>query len=601
MRRLAPFLFFSFVFSPRIWAGEKPWIEVSSPHFRVLTNGSQNEARHVAHEFEQMRSVFEQHDPQFRLEGGAPLTILAAEDEATAKTLEPHLWKAKGAKPAGVYHHAWEREYVMVRMDDWNLGAHEVVYHEYAHSILHRNLHWIPIWLDEGIADFYGFTRFEQNRIYVGAPAPRYRMMTGQSLIPIETLITVDHSSPYYRDEDKVHRFYAESWGLVHFLMFGPGMERGKKLNDYSALLQKGVESKKAFREVFGDFKALESQLSGYLSRFTFTAAVLPNPTQLDEKSFITRTLTIAETKAELAGFHLWTHDLEAARQLADEALKEDPKLGFAHEVTGFVDFGEGKDTDAFHEFTEASDLSPNLPLSLFAKSMMSPLATSSDPADEKSFRDAMLRVLAANPQFAPAYIQLAKLALRRGDPQMALAVSRKAEQLEPMRAGYHILSGEILHRLGKDQEAATFARFVAERWPGADHDEAVELWNDVPAEHRPAGDPLAEAALKDTLSMDGHLAVLKCGEKDVQPELSLVRDGKSLVFRMKGPFSAGFSDTIWYGADHFSLCHHLEGMRALIRYKAALDSGYAGDVAEIEIRDELPPLAPKTASSDPK
>jgi hypothetical protein len=284
MRRLAPFLFFSFVLSARIWAGEKPWIEVSSPHFRVLTNGRQNEARHVAHEFKQMRSVFERYDPQFRLEGGAPLTILAAEDEATAKTLEPHVWKAKGAKPAGVYHHAWEREYVMVRMDDWNLGAHDVVYHEYAHSILHRNLHWIPIWLDEGMADFYGFTRFEENKIYVGAPAPRYRMMTGQSLIPIETLITVDHSSPYYRDEDKVYRFYGESWGLVHFLMFGPGMGRGQKLNDYSALLQKGVESKKAFREVFGDFKALESQLSGYLSRFTFTAARLPNPTQLDEK-----------------------------------------------------------------------------------------------------------------------------------------------------------------------------------------------------------------------------------------------------------------------------------------------------------------------------
>ena len=183
----------------------------------------------------------------------------------------------------------------------------------------------------------------------------------------------------------------------------------------------------------------------------------------------------------------------------------------------------------------------------------------------------------------------------------MALAVSRKAEQLEPMRAGYHILSGEILHRLGKDQEAATFARFVAERWPGADHDEAVELWQDVPAEHRPAGDSLAEAAPKDTSSVDGRLTALKCAAKDVQPEMSLVRDGKSLVFRMKGPFSAGFSDTIWYGGDHFSLCHHLEGMRALIRYKAAPDSEYAGDVAEIEIRDELPPLAPKTASSERK
>jgi hypothetical protein len=59
----APLLFLSFVFSPRIWAGEKPWIEVSSPHFRVLTNGSQHEARHVVHEFEQMPSVFERYEP----------------------------------------------------------------------------------------------------------------------------------------------------------------------------------------------------------------------------------------------------------------------------------------------------------------------------------------------------------------------------------------------------------------------------------------------------------------------------------------------------------------------------------------------------------
>src|SRR5262250_3383601 len=130
MRCLASFLFLPLLFSPWLRAGEKPWMEVSSPHFRVLTNGSQNEARHVAREFEQMRFVFAEHDPQFRLEGGAPLTIFAAKDESTAEKLEG---RAKGPKPAGVYHHAWEREYVMMRLDA-RIGNREVVYHEYAHS-----------------------------------------------------------------------------------------------------------------------------------------------------------------------------------------------------------------------------------------------------------------------------------------------------------------------------------------------------------------------------------------------------------------------------------------------------------------------------------
>lgn len=87
----------------RTFAGEKPWIEVESAHFRVLSNGSDRDARRVAHEFEQMRAVLADHFPNFRLESGAPVLILAARDENTAKKLAPQLWKVKGAKPAGYF------------------------------------------------------------------------------------------------------------------------------------------------------------------------------------------------------------------------------------------------------------------------------------------------------------------------------------------------------------------------------------------------------------------------------------------------------------------------------------------------------------------
>ena len=41
--------------------------------------------------------------------------------------------------------------------------------------------------------------------------------------------------------------------------------------------------------------------------------------------------------------------------------------------------------------------------------------------------------------------------------------------------------------------------------------------------------------------------------------------------------------------------------MRAVIGYKAASESEPAGDVAEIEIRHKLPPLATRTASTGAK
>ena len=168
-------------------------------------------------------------------------------------------------------------------------------------------------------------------------------MMANQAMIPIETLISVDQSSSYYHSEDKIYRFYAESWALVHFLTFGPGMENSRRLSQFSALLQQGMEQKKAFQQVFGDFKSLDAQLQSYLSNRSFHVAVISNPPQIDEKSFTSRTLSLAETKAELSGFHLWTHDPSGARSLAEQAIKDDPKVGLAHEVLGFANFNEGK------------------------------------------------------------------------------------------------------------------------------------------------------------------------------------------------------------------------------------------------------------------
>lgn len=569
-------------------ARERPWIEVRSPHFRVLSNGTQNDARHVAKEFEQMRYVFADRYPDFRLEGGAPLTILAALDEPTAKSLEPAIWKSKGARPAGIFHHGWEKQYAMVRLDTMSEdGARAIVYHEYTHTILSLNFHWLPVWLDEGLANFYGYTRFEGHKIYVGAPPARYGMPRG-SLIPIETLVGVNQGSAYYRSEDKVYQFYAESWALVQFLMFGPGMERGKRLNQFAALLQQGAEQKKAFQQVFGDFKEMDNALADYLTRLSFQTGVLPDSTQIDDKSFTSRSLSLAETEAELGSFHLWTRDVEGGRHLIDEALKDDPKLGLAHEDMGFLDFSEGKDAEALKQFSQAYSLDPNLALSLFAKTMLSPIATSDAPADQDALHDALAKALELNPQFAPAYVQMARLAMRRNDLTTAFGLSRRAEQLEPALAGYHLQSGEILLRMGRGAEAATFARFVAQRWPGSDHDEAVDLWNAVPADQRPAGDGLSITVPNDVQTAEGRVKSVTCTGPERNMVFVLNYEGRALTFRNKGPLTGGFSDTIWYGQDHFSFCHHLEAMRAIVRYRPSADASYTGDLTEVDIRDDF-------------
>ena len=49
-------------------------------------------------------------------------------------------------------------------------------------------------------------------------------------LLPIETLLNVEHGSPYYNEANRASVFYAESWALIHYLMMDDVLARLDKL-----------------------------------------------------------------------------------------------------------------------------------------------------------------------------------------------------------------------------------------------------------------------------------------------------------------------------------------------------------------------------------
>ena len=586
----------------RCLAFEKEWIEIRSQHFRVLSDGSDKDARRMAREFEQIRAVFSRQFPTLRLDSGAPLLVLAVRDENSMKALAPAIWKSRGAKPAGLFLHGWEKNFALVRLDAVSREDYEVIYHEYTHSLIHMNYRLCPLWLDEGLAEFFANTRFQKDKIYIGAPSRHTRIFSVKPLIPLDVFLAVTQRSPYYHDEDKVHRFYAESWALTHFLIMSPEMDHGKRLGKYFQLLQAGQDQKKVFEEVIGDPAEIQAKLDRYIRQSTLPAAVVDTPPQTEEAEFASRHLNAAETDAELSTFHLWEHDYESARKLLGNSLKADGKMALAHENMGFLYFSEGRDAEASSEFNRAYELDGKLYLSLFYRTMLSPIPRSNLPADQEAFRDTLMKVLDVNPQFAPAYIQYALLELRKGDPERALGLSRRAEQLEPARAGYHILSGYIMLQLGRVADAAMFARYVADRWEGADHNEAVDLWNAIPAAQRPENVQLHEAVSGEAITVRGRIKSVSCGGKD-HPGVTIVieHDGRSLSFIGRERWRTGFSDTLWYGEDHFSLCHHLVEAQAVIGYTSSADKSYTGDLAQVEIRDDFPASAAIAGPEQPK
>jgi tetratricopeptide (TPR) repeat protein len=570
------------------FADEKPLTEVRSPNFRVLTNGSDHDARRIALEFEQMRAVFAVGFPHMRLTTGSPLLIFAVQDENGMKALAPGRWKNfKGPKPAGYFQHGWEKQFAVVRVDQDRPGAYNVVYHEYVHTLLHSNSRWLPAWLDEGLAEYFGNTRFEGNKISVGVPSQRAFLLRNRQFIPLETLLTVNPWTYYRGKEDEISAFYAESWALVHYLMSTADMERGAKLGKFLNQLENSQQQLKAFREEFGDLKDVQKKLENYINAFSFLTYVVQSPGSIQEKDFSVRKLSKAESDAEIAGYRLWEGDSGEAVDLVDQALKEDPALGFAHEEKGFIHFRRGEDEDALREFTRACELDKQLYLSQYFKTMMT--GKRDTPEQRKVLNDDLLQTMQINPRFAPAYVQVAILRMAEGKNDSALAISRRAEELEPNRPGYHLLSAEILVRLKREKEAAEFARYVADRWHGPDHNEAVAIWNRIPAASRPPDAVVVEEVEEQSQAAEGTLHSINCEEKGKR-EITLEHDDKLMVFESKGRQMVGYSDTIWYGADHFNPCHHIDGMHAVVRYRPPVGAEYAGDWLSLELRDALPP-----------
>jgi tetratricopeptide (TPR) repeat protein len=580
----------------RIASAEQTWREVKSPHFRVLTDGSSNQGRMVANEFEQMRHVFALRFNNDEIESGAPLTIVAARDIGTLRELEPLLWKAQGDKVAGEFHRGWEKQFALVRLDTWGDSNEVVIYHEYTHSILHANTHWLPTWLDEGLAEFYAYTRFGGEHIYIGAPSRRTNHLRG-TLVPVDTMLDVNARSPYYHEAERMQLFYAEAWAMVHYMVFGDGMENGEKLAKFIHMLQDGVNQQKAFREVFGDSKTFDESLSQYVRRYSFNARVLPPDRGFDPKSFPARDLSPAEADYELGCFHIGAHDLVAGRTLIEKSLSLDPKLGGADEELGFLDFVDGRDEKAKEEWKEAVTLDPSRARSLFALTMSDVSLANESPEQLRATQAALKHVTELAPKFAPGYVELALTEWRLGLIQAAFKDARKAEMLEPSRAGYHILTGRILLQGQQPAIAADYSRYVAAHWFGPDHNEAVDLWEAVPPARRGDGPALALDFPAGSEVARGKLLNVSCNKEAGVNKISVsfVPDepagAQPLTFVSDGHMMAGFSDTLWWGEDHFTLCHHLSGLPAVLAYKRQGSQG--GELVDLEIRDDSPVSPP--------
>jgi tetratricopeptide (TPR) repeat protein len=442
-------------------ASTDQWIEVQSAHFTVVSDAHEKEARHILDQFERMRWVFGALFPKATADPAQPVVVVAAKSDKTFESMEPADYLGKGKMRLGGYFlHTLEKNYILLRLDAQYEHPYATVYHEYTHLQFASASEWMPLWLNEGLAEFMQNTEIRNKDVVMGEPsAEDILYLRSHSMIPLSVLFKVDAASPYYHEEEKGSVFYAESWALTHFLMMSDRASHTNRLNDYIDLVSRNEDPLTAAEKAFGDLGQLERALEDYVHAAAYRVFVMSSAAApIDESKYKVSTLNPAEAEALRADVLARVGRTAEARAVLTEVLKQDPNSAHAHETMGYLAMQEKNLDEARKWFAEAVKLDSQDYLANYYFAALS--INAATPDDDKEIETSLRTAIRLNPRFAPPYDALAVLdAMHHEDLENAHWMSLRAISLDPGNVGYRVDAASVLVSMGRYDDALAALR----------------------------------------------------------------------------------------------------------------------------------------------
>jgi tetratricopeptide (TPR) repeat protein len=466
-------IFFAF---PVSGAKHENWAEVRTTNFIVVSNAGEKQARKTAIRFEQIREVFRRSMAVASAHPSPVITILAVKDEDSMRALLPEYWAKGHSHPAGIFVENLNQYFALVQLDAAGSNPYNTIYHEYYHSLTLPYFPNLPLWVAEGLAEFWGNTDVSDSGTKMGEADPDLiEELKQSSLIPLDVLFKVDQSSPYYNEDHKTSIFYAESWALIHYLMIGDKAAHRPMLQAYLEALSHGASQDEAAAKAFGDLKKLQSALSGYVRNQSFYYLKSPPPPEIPASDLQVRELSDAEADAYRGGFCAVAGKTQTAKPLLEDAVKLDPKLALGYQYLGFAEYQDGQKSEALADFTRAIELDPKNALTRYLRAYLASTQAGAIGNDAQLEQD-LRAAIAASPNFAPPYGVLGVYLAVQGEklPE-ALAFANEAVALEPGNSTYRLDLAQVYARMNRYRDARNAANQAREDARSSQQKEEVQ------------------------------------------------------------------------------------------------------------------------------
>jgi tetratricopeptide (TPR) repeat protein len=346
------------------------WRMVASPNFTVVGDAGEKPLQDVATRLEEFRAVLGRVLPGVKLATPAPTVLLVFASKSAYQSFLPR-YDGKPVQAGGFFVAGPDVNYMALTLEGGG-DVLRIAFHEYSHLVLRNWMATAPVWLDEGLAEYYSSFSLDDDRkgARIGLPIRYHLELLRQRFLPLIDVLALDRGSPLYNEGDQRSVFYAESWALMHYLL----METPKgdvQIDSYLSALARGEPVERAFEQAFHmPPAAMERLLRDYVNRPTLRSAGYEFKKKVDAGQKSGRTLSAAQTDGWLGDLLLHMHRLEDADATLERALRLDPGVARAQLSMGMLRLSQRRTDEAWLHLQRAVALDPDSFFTQYAYAM---------------------------------------------------------------------------------------------------------------------------------------------------------------------------------------------------------------------------------------
>jgi hypothetical protein len=431
------------------------WRRIDTPNFVVVGDVSAGDLRDVGTRFEGFRDALGRILNDRLVATVVPAVIVVFSTDDMYKPYKPR-FGGRSVEVSGVFMPGRDVHYITIG-DREHL---ETLFHEYTHLLVGNTGLTMPLWLGEGLAEYYSTLEFQRSGREVqvgGLIADHLARLNDTVLIPLDQFLQLSHDSPLYNEGSRRSVFYAQAWAMTHMLHLGKP-DRRAELNRYLQRVTSGMSSLEAWKEAFAGVDVMKD-LQSYIRQQLFTA----HKYRLDEKTTSFEKIPAVElSTADAEAFlnqllvRLREYDAAAARLAA--ARKRDPvnpRLRVTEAMLAMAKNEHGRAAEQLAGVTSNGDWLLAYQAGVLLADVMERERDALTPENLSTVRAHLAASAQSRPVLPHAAYRVASLEIRgAGVSAETKAALNQARGIAPGRHEYQLLYAQVLGRSG-DFDAA--------------------------------------------------------------------------------------------------------------------------------------------------